>query len=90
MAVNPILIIQTGLQLLSVTSEVIKQIEAVIPGQGHGEQKLAAAREILSSLYAASGGLAEVFEAVWPALQKSIAVLVGVFNKIGLFQTVKG
>ena len=90
MAVNPVLIIQASLQLLPIAIEVIKQIEAAIPGQGQGEQKLVAAREILSSLYTTSGGLVEVFETAWPALQKIIGAVVGLFNRTGLFKTAKG
>lgn len=90
MAVNPILVIQAGLQLLPITIEIIKQIEAAIPGQGQGEQKLVAAREILQGFYTASGGLVEIFEVIWPAMQNSITSLVKLFNKTGLFKTAKG
>lgn len=90
MAVNPVLIIQASLQLLPITIEVIKKIEAAIPGQGQGEQKLVAAREILSGIYLTSGGLVEVFETAWPALQKIIGAVVGLFNRTGAFKTAKG
>lgn len=86
MAVNPILIIQASLQLFGLTIEVIKKIEAAIPGQGQGEQKLVAAREILQTLYLAQGGVVELFETLWPLLQKIIGSMVGLFNRTGVFQ----
>ena len=66
------------LQLLPAIITAIKAIEEAIPGKGQGEMKLAAIREILE---AASGQVS----VMWPLIEKAIAVLVGLFNKTGVF-----
>ena len=66
------------LQLLPAIITAIRAIEEAIPGKGLGEQKLAAIREILE---AASGQVA----LFWPLIEKAIGVLVGLFNKTGVF-----
>lgn len=67
------------LKLLPAIIVAIKAIEEAIPGSGQGEQKLAAIRAIME---AANGNLA----AYWPLIQTTIGVLVGIFNKTGVFQ----
>ena len=69
----------TLLQLLPAIITAIKAIEEAIPGKGQGEAKLAAIREILESV----SGQAAV---LWPYVEKSISVLVGLFNATGVFQ----
>ena len=66
------------LQLLPAIITAIRAIEEAIPGKGQGEAKLAAIREILE---AASGQVS----VMWPLIEKAIAVLVGLFNKTGVF-----
>ena len=66
------------LQLLPAIIAAIKAIEEAIPGQGHGEAKLAAIREILESV---SGQVSTL----WPFIEKAISVLVSLFNKTGTF-----
>ena len=66
------------LQLIPSIIAAIKAIEEAIPGQGKGELKLAAIREILES---ASGQVSMI----WPLIEKAIGVLVGLFNKTGVF-----
>lgn len=70
--------VTTVLQLLPSIITAIKAIEEAIPGQGKGELKLAAIREILES---ASGQVSMI----WPLIEKAIGVLVGLFNKTGVF-----
>lgn len=70
--------VTTILQLLPSIITAIKAIEEAIPGQGKGELKLAAIREILES---ASGQVSMI----WPLIEKAIGVLVGLFNKAGVF-----
>jgi hypothetical protein len=55
---------------------VIKAVEEAIPGQGQGEAKLAALREMLELVD--SG-----FEQVWPKMEGIVGVLVDLFNKTG-------
>ena len=70
--------VSTVLQLLPSIIVAIKAIEEAIPGKGQGEMKLAAIREILE---ATSGQVA----VLWPLIEKAIGVLVGLFNKTGVF-----
>ena len=70
--------VTTVLQLLPSIITAIRAIEEAIPGKGQGEAKLAAIREILE---AASGQVS----VMWPLIEKAIAVLVGLFNKTGVF-----
>ncbi len=66
------------LQLLPAIITAIRAIEEAIPGNGQGEAKLAAIREILESV---SGQVVTL----WPYIEKAISVLVGLFNKTGTF-----
>ena len=70
--------VTTALQLLPSIITAIRAIEEAIPGKGLGDMKLAAIREILE---AASGQVAMF----WPLIEKAIAVMVGLFNKTGVF-----
>ena len=67
------------LKLLPAIIIAIKAIEEAIPGSGQGEQKLAAIRAIME---AANGNIS----LYWPLIQTAIGVLVGIFNKTGVFQ----
>ena len=66
------------LNLLPALITAMKAIEEAVPGQGQGEQKLAAIRAILESANSQIG-------TYWPTIQKAIDVLVGLFNKTGVF-----
>ena len=66
------------LNLLPALITAMKAIEEAIPGQGQGEQKLAAIRAILEAANSQIG-------TYWPTIQKTIDVLVGLFNKTGVF-----
>ena len=66
------------LQLLPAIIAAIKAIEEAIPGQGQGEMKLAAIREILESV---SGQVTTL----WPFIEKAIGVVVALFNRAGVF-----
>lgn len=67
------------LNLLPAIITAIKAIEEAIPGQGKGEQKLAAVREIIEAVSSQAGAL-------WPQIQTVIGILVGLFNRTGVFQ----
>lgn len=66
------------LNLLPALIVAMKAIEEAIPGQGKGEDKLAAIRAILEATNAQIGAL-------WPTIQTVIGVLVSLFNKTGTF-----
>lgn len=75
-------ILKIGVQLIPVVTEAIKAIEAAIPGEGKGEQKLAAVRVMLESAYAAAGGVVGQFEAIWKMVNPLITVLVPILTKL--------
>lgn len=66
------------LNLLPALITAMKAIEEAIPGQGKGEDKLAAIRAILEATNSQVGTL-------WPTIQTVIGVLVSLFNKTGAF-----
>lgn len=61
-------------KLLPVIIEAIKAIEQAVPGQGKGEQKLAALRGILEVL---DSGIV----AIWPQVAKVVGILVEAMNR---------
>lgn len=73
------------IQLLPVLIQIMKQVEEAIPAQGAGEQKLAAVRGILESIYGLSGKGMAAFTEIWPVLENSASVLVEAFNNTGIF-----
>jgi len=73
-----IAIIVAVLQLIPALIDVLKAIELAIPGQGKGELKLIAVREIIEASH-------EKASILWPTIEKVIAVLVATFNKTGVF-----
>ncbi len=62
------------IKLLPAIIEAIKSIETAIPGQGKGEQKLAALRGILEVL---DSGIS----AIWPQVAKIVGILVEAMNR---------
>lgn len=67
------------LQLIPALIQAMRAIEEAIPGQGQGEAKLSAIRQILEAVDA---GAAKY----WPQLQATIGVLVNLFNTAGVFR----
>lgn len=74
-------------QWLPVLIQVMKHVEEAIPGQGAGEQKLAAVRGILESMYGVSSKGLMAFAELWTALEGSVGVLVKAFNSRGIFSS---
>ncbi len=79
---NPFTILSTVLQLVPSIIAAIKAIEDAMPGEGKGELKLRAIREIIEASY-------DKATAIWPAIEKTIGILVGLFNGVGVFQRAK-
>jgi hypothetical protein len=71
--------------ILPMLIEAIKTVEAAVPGQGNGEQKLAVVRSVLESSYEVAGNIN--FESVWDSIRKVVNALVSVFNKTGVFMS---
>lgn len=72
-------ILRTVLSLIPALVDAIKAIEEAIPGQGKGEQKLAAIRQIIEATYDRATDL-------WPYVERTITTLVGLFNATGVFR----
>lgn len=66
------------LKLLPLIIEAIKALEAAIPMTDKGGEKMAALREVLT---VADGAV----DALWPTIEKVVGILVGLFNKTGVF-----
>lgn len=64
------------LHLLPAIIGAIKALEAAIPGQGKGEQKLAALREVLETLDSSAKDL-------WPSIAAVVGVIVKAMNASG-------
>ena len=69
---------QTILALIPALIATIKAVEEAIPGQGQGEAKLAAVRQILEAVDSATKDL-------WPVVARTITALVKMFNDAGVF-----
>jgi hypothetical protein len=70
---------RTIMLMLPFLIEGIKALEEAIPGQGQGEQKLAAIRSMIEILY-------EPAKEIMPLIEKVIGVLVNTFNATGVFR----
>lgn len=66
--------------LLPALIAAMRAIEEAIPGNGQGELKLAAIREILEKI---NGTAVEN----WALIQAAISILVKLFNKTGAFKS---
>ena len=76
---NAFTLLSTVLQLIPAIIAAIKAIEDAMPGEGKGELKLRAIREIIEASY-------DKAAAIWPAVEKTIGILVGLFNSVGTFK----
>jgi hypothetical protein len=68
----------TILKLLPAIIAAVQAIEAAVPEPGKGKEKLEAVRQILQAVDDATTTL-------WPQIAATIGVLVGLFNKTGVF-----
>lgn len=68
-----------AIAILQLLPELIKAIEALIPGEGKGEQKLELLRQWLI------GVNADVVP-LWPQIAATAALLVKLFNALGAFR----
>ena len=82
---NAIAIIKLVLSLLPTLIEAVKAVEAALPQSGQGAQKLALIRQTLESAFGVAGDAVATFDSVWPALEKVVGAVVGLFNRTGEF-----
>jgi hypothetical protein len=66
------------LNLIPALIKAIAAIEEALPVQGAGKEKLGAIKEIIETTYDAGTTL-------WPPIERVIGILVGLFNKAGVF-----
>lgn len=74
------------LTLLPLIIEAVRAIEAALPDGGKGEAKLALVRQSIEAGYAVATDTAAAFETMWPALEKTVAAVVALFNSVGAFR----
>lgn len=74
------------IQLLPILVDLIKAVEAALPGTGRGEQKLMMVRAALEGAYSTISDATVTFEKVWSALNPLIGAVVAGFNKTGTFK----
>lgn len=79
-------ILKLILTLLPVVVDAVKVLEAAFPQGGQGAAKLAALREIIAGAFSAAQDIGVTFEEIWPALERTVSALVGLFNKTGAFK----
>ncbi len=72
---NKILIV---FQLIPAIIAAMKAIEEAIPGEGEGEKKLSAVRQMIEAVDASIGKL-------WPEIAGVVTVLTNLFNATGVF-----
>lgn len=78
-------IIKLVLALLPSIIEAVRAIETALPASGQGAQKLALVRETLAAGFSVAGDAVTSFESVWPAIEKTVSAVVGLFNRTGQF-----
>ena len=83
---NFIATVKIILSLLPLILDAVKAIEAALPQSGQGAQKLALIRTTLQAAFDVAGNAVASFEQVWPALEKTIGAVVGLFNSAGVFK----
>lgn len=83
---NFLTVIKLVLSLLPLLIDVTKAVEAALPQAGLGSQKLALVRTTLQAAFEITGDAVASFEQVWPALEKTVGAIVGVFNAAGIFK----
>ena len=74
------------LGLLPLILDTVKAIEAALPASGQGAAKLALVRETLQAGFQVATDSVATFEQVWPAIERVIGSVVGLFNRVGVFQ----
>lgn len=80
-------ILKLVISLLPMIIDAIKAIEAAIPHQGTGQDKLALLKTMLQATYDSSNEAAGQFDKIWPVIQSSVCGIVGIFNKVKVFNS---
>lgn len=82
-----VVILKALLTILPAVIEAIRAIEAAIPASGKGADKLAVLRELIAGAYDTAGDVGVAFADLWPTIERTVASVVALFNKAGVFKT---
>jgi len=74
------------LSIFPLIINAVKTVEAVVPQQGKGMEKLELIRSMLEAAYQSSNQVYGAFEQVWPVLKGTVDSIVKLFNSTGLFK----
>lgn len=72
-----------AVKLLPIAIQLVQTLEATLPSGTPGAAKMDAVKNGLTSVVAAEGTLAPLFEQAWPVIQALVSSLVGTFRKHG-------
>lgn len=80
-------IVKTILSLFPLIVQAITTVEAQVSISGQGAAKLDLIKQVLSGSAEISDDMSNgKFDQVWPAVQKTIGAVVGLFNATGVFK----
>lgn len=82
---NVLNILRTVLTLLPLLIDAVRAIEAAMPQSGLGAAKLGVIRSTLEAAFSVAKDASVTFDQVWPVLETAVGAVVGVFNKVGIF-----
>jgi phage-related protein len=74
-------IIKTIIALLPILRDLINAAEAFFPEKGAGYQRLEFVKALFQTAYETASKVEQPFSALWPVVEKVIALLVPVFTK---------
>lgn len=77
--------IKLVLSIFPALINAIKTIEASIPVDGKGAEKLELLKGVMQTTFENSTKAVSTFEQVWPMLQSVIVSIVNAFNATGVF-----
>lgn len=78
--------LKLALTLMPILIDLIKQVEALFPSGGQGQQKLNMVKNLLQSAYAVGNDLGISFDQMWAAAQPLVAAAVAIYNADGTFK----
>lgn len=74
------------LSLLPLILTAVKAIEEALPEGGQGAAKLALIRQTIEAGYGIANDVVVSFTNAWPAIEKTVAAVVGLYNTAGAFK----
>jgi len=78
-------VLKTMMMVLSAVPEMIRNLEAAIPGSNLGSYKLAMLREMVVAAVTAAGMGFDIVETIWDKVQDFAHFCVATFNNAGIF-----